>query len=511
MSDRNLLSPSIGFVIFIGFFTLITSQVHAASWRMIVLNNETVPLVMTIKHGNHCFQTNNPGAMNGFITEIPPKGRHEFNFWHANDYRGCAATAGRFLLSFSPSPTVGGVSKDKVGFWFDRGRGFGILYKDYPNYFPGKLTKSDGVVTFTTGANLGSPIVAGKATGDWVAVRTGGTARGKLTMSKSFNVGGSNEKALSTEVRNSISATVESGVSFGPATASVSITGSYESASTEASSIAKTFDNGGEVSCEQEIDTESYDYEVVWQWQVSVSGSSPATIATCSVGCTKTGAKPTFAPGSSQQLQSCKIKRQAQSTAALQGNSGNQYAQASGVVVDFISNYSKVWNDNGSGAQRNVAFWRPEPANGWYRVGHHIAVGYGQPLTATMVVRAKSNGNVLAKPVDFQLIWNDAGSGAAQDGSVWRIICPNGYSALGNVTSGSHQKPAIDEVMCVHQSALAPGRPGSVIWTDVGSGAQLDFGSWNINTSGTAVTRGLFHSAASHSSNSSIQLWAIKP
>jgi len=275
-----------------------------------------VPLVMTIKHGNHCFRTSDSGAGNGFIIEIPPKGRHKFGFWHAGDWRGCASVAGRFELTFSPSPKVGEVPKDKIGFWFDRGTKLGILYKDYPNYFPGKLTQAGKEYTFTTGANLGSPIVAGKAIGDWVAVRTGGTAKGVLTMSKSFNVGGSNEKALSAEVRNSISATVESGVTFGPATVGVSVTGSHESSSTEASTIAKTFDNGGEVSCEQEIDTEKYDYEVVWQWQVSVSGSSPATIATCSVGCTKTGAKPTFAPGSPQHLQSCKIKREAQPVAA---------------------------------------------------------------------------------------------------------------------------------------------------------------------------------------------------
>lgn len=153
-------------------------------------------------------------------------------------------------------------------------------------------------------------LVRGKAVGEWVAVRTGGTAKGKVNMSKSFTIGGTSEKSVSQEVRNAISVTVESGVEFPGGSAGVSVTGSHETANTEASSIAKTLENGVAISCEQEVDTETYNYEVMWQWQVhTTTGATQATIATCTVACTQTSAKPTFAPGSPEQLGSCKNRR----------------------------------------------------------------------------------------------------------------------------------------------------------------------------------------------------------
>jgi hypothetical protein len=192
------------------------------------------------------------------------------------------------------------------------------------------------------------------------------------------------------------------------------------------------------------------------------------------------------------------------------GNTFYIEAQTGSIEVDFISNYSPVWNISGSATKRQVSFWRPEPADGWSRVGHSIAEGYGRPADATMVVRARGASDLLARPTDYQLIWNDAGSGAKQDGSVWRAVCPAGYSALGDVTSGSHQKPGIDEVKCVKQSALVATRLGSSIWNDAGSGAKLNFGSWRIEASAPAVTRGLFYGAPVYSSPTGIQLWAIK-
>jgi hypothetical protein len=289
------------------FFATLTTHTNAGS--LTIINNESVPLIMTLRHRIHCFRTNHPLAANGKITEIPAKSSIKLDYWHAGAWRGCGGTAAEFELDFAPFPKIGTTDLNKIAFWFDRGQGFGIAGA-YPNHFPGTLSGSGSDRVFTTNANLGRPKL-GKAIGDWVSVRTGGTAKGKLTMSKSFNVGGSNEKTVSTETRRAISATVEAGVEYGVGSASLSVTGSSESAKTEASAIAKTFENGGEVSCEQEIDTEAYDYDVMWQWQVAVTGDAPATIATCTVGCTKTGDKPRFLPGSTEQLRSCKIPREA--------------------------------------------------------------------------------------------------------------------------------------------------------------------------------------------------------
>lgn len=343
MSIQSIAKPAIKTMISMVFFASLATHANAGS--LTVVNNESVPLVMTLHHRIHCFQTNDPIAANGKITEIPAKSSVKFSYWHANEWRGCGGTAAEFELDFDPFPKIGKTNLNKIAFWFDRGQGFGIAGA-YPNHFPGTLSGSGYERIFTTNANLGKPkLELGKAIGNWVSVRTGGTAKGKVTMSKSFNVGGSNEKNVSREVRNAISATVEAGVSYGIGSASVSVTGSSESAKTEASTIAKTFDNGGEVSCEQEVDTEAYDYEVMWQWQVAVTGDAPATIATCTVGCTKTGDQPRFLPGSSEQLRSCKIPKEVQKVAPAPAAQPSNTAANSSANMDVAppSSALSIW------------------------------------------------------------------------------------------------------------------------------------------------------------------------
>ncbi|HRH44989.1 MAG TPA: Vps62-related protein, partial [Pyrinomonadaceae bacterium] len=186
-----------------------------------------------------------------------------------------------------------------------------------------------------------------------------------------------------------------------------------------------------------------------------------------------------------------------------QTNSGRQE-----VDVDYTTSYTPIWNDSGSGADSNVSFWRPNITSGWSRVGHHISIGYRNPQGATMIVRPRTSG-AIADPVDYILVWTDAGSGASQDGSVWRPVCRSGYQALGDVTNSGHAKPATTEMVCVHESTLVNANPGNPIWNDAGSGANKDFGSWEIIPSPGDQSRGLFFGSASHS-RPQVTLWAVR-
>ncbi len=194
-----------------------------------------------------------------------------------------------------------------------------------------------------------------------------------------------------------------------------------------------------------------------------------------------------------------------------------QSFQTAGLDVDFTGNYTLVWTDKGSGAAADASFWRPEPASGWFRVGHHLKRGHGNPTEPTMVLRVRS-GNPLARPVDYVLVWNDAGAGSTQDGSVWRPLCPNGFGSMGDVTSNSHSKPALDEVVCVQRNFLGAAVSGNEIWNDAGSGAARDFAAWNIVSPAADVnfnyfSRGLFFGNASRSlppASSIGGIWAIR-
>lgn len=194
-----------------------------------------------------------------------------------------------------------------------------------------------------------------------------------------------------------------------------------------------------------------------------------------------------------------------------------QTFQTAGLDIDFTRSYTPVWTDKGSGAAADVSFWRPEPPSGWFRVGHHMKRGYGTPTEPTMVVRANS-GTPLAQPIDYLLVWDDSGSGADQNGSVWRPLCPGGFSSMGDVSSSSHAKPAPGEVVCVQQNFLGAANSGSEIWNDTGSGAARDFAAWNIvspaaDASFNYSSGGLFVGNASHNrpqASSIGGVWAIR-
>jgi hypothetical protein len=189
--------------------------------------------------------------------------------------------------------------------------------------------------------------------------------------------------------------------------------------------------------------------------------------------------------------------------------------------IQFIKAYDPdpIWTDRGSRANRDVSFWRPTPADGYYCVGHHAKDGHGFPTEETMVVKERKPGEgALKPPLNYELIWNDAGSGASRNVSVWRPVCPGGYEALGDVANKSYGKPSTDEVRCIRKYELEEALPGGFIWNDSASGAKRDFGCWGIqarapDSTYSYLSRGLFYGASSHSrpEDSSVSvLWAVK-
>ena len=142
----------------------------------------------------------------------------------------------------------------------------------------------------------------------------------------------------------------------------------------------------------------------------------------------------------------------------------------------------------GSGAQHNGSFYRPIPPEGFHALGSIGRKSYDDPngKVAALCVKAaepRSARPPLAKPVRYDLIWSDRGSGANRDGSCWRPVPPSGYVALGDVFVRGYKAPALDAVMCVARGLTFEGAIGERIWTDSGSGANHDFGAWQVEAS----------------------------
>ncbi len=183
------------------------------------------------------------------------------------------------------------------------------------------------------------------------------------------------------------------------------------------------------------------------------------------------------------------------------------------LAFEYTRNFENVWDDAGSGADRDVGFFRPIPPQGYHILGHYAHASHATPTADVLVVKEEQPG-ALAAPVDYDRIWTDAGSGADRDAAVWWPSCPGNYVALGLVTT-SGAKPSTDAVRCVREDLTVPAEVGEQIWIDRGSGAREDFGAWRVRAKTapageTYVAPGTFIGHASHSTISSANARALK-
>ncbi|KXX77964.1 hypothetical protein MMYC01_207928 [Madurella mycetomatis] len=168
----------------------------------------------------------------------------------------------------------------------------------------------------------------------------------------------------------------------------------------------------------------------------------------------------------------------------------NKTREYGDLLVTLTSLYDWRWNDSGSGADRDGAFWHPQPQGDLRAVGS-VACPHYSNLNGNRAVllvgdnpskRQSGKGPAVQAPVDYQLIWADHGSGANADGSFWRPVPPNGYISVGDVAVTGHGKPALDQaqVWCLRADLVSDGSFNEAVWNDRGSGANSDCAIWEI-------------------------------
>ena len=137
-----------------------------------------------------------------------------------------------------------------------------------------------------------------------------------------------------------------------------------------------------------------------------------------------------------------------------------------------VSDYDEVWNDSGSGANQDVSVWRPRVPAGCHLIGMTAKNGHSRPTFPTLVIRA--GGRDIAPPERFDLVWwQERGRRRFW---CWRPIPPAGYVSLGDVGTTSETPPSHKDVACVALACLSPNRQplGGQIWNDRGGGAPKD-------------------------------------
>ncbi|WP_240359634.1 Vps62-related protein [Pyxidicoccus trucidator] len=138
-----------------------------------------------------------------------------------------------------------------------------------------------------------------------------------------------------------------------------------------------------------------------------------------------------------------------------------------------------LYDDYETGASNNVSVWRPNLGAypGYFSLGDVAMPSHGVAPRMTFVVAGE--GDTLARPVDYNWIWSDWGSGGAHDVSFWDPVPPAGYTCLGTVTVLGYGKPSTDLIRCVKSEYVLPGS-FSWVWNDGGSGADYDVGLWQV-------------------------------
>ena len=159
-------------------------------------------------------------------------------------------------------------------------------------------------------------------------------------------------------------------------------------------------------------------------------------------------------------------------------------AQAYAGVFEIVSKFDDEWKDRGSGALLSATFYKPLVSDGYLTLGHFAWPSYG--AVRGNMLALKADGPVPWKyPVDYKKVWDDSGSGANWDGSFWAAIAPPGYAAVGMLAQRGYKKPKRTEIVCLREDFVERYDPDVMIWNDRGSGADDDVSVWLIGRLGT--------------------------
>ena len=151
---------------------------------------------------------------------------------------------------------------------------------------------------------------------------------------------------------------------------------------------------------------------------------------------------------------------------------------------------TRLYIDRGTGSKKDLAVFSPVIPSGYYMVGHFAQRDHSTMMKGTVpLVKPLVDGAI--KPlVDFQLIWHDKGTWGHKDVSFWRVIPPPGYVAIGNVINLGYDPPRElkKTYACINADLVVQGKIGPEIWNDKGSKAKSDVSIWAIQPITEGVT-----------------------
>jgi len=139
------------------------------------------------------------------------------------------------------------------------------------------------------------------------------------------------------------------------------------------------------------------------------------------------------------------------------------------------SSLHRVWSDSGSGGKYDLTIWRAAKRDGYYPVGDIAVRTYSKPSFGYLIRPSDKDNNEVQVPISYHKIWTDAGSGADQDVALWKPNCGGGYVSLGYLaTNGGY--PKVGDIYCVKAKYTVPGSSSNWqwVWNDAETGSNRD-------------------------------------
>ncbi|MGB1700114.1 MAG: Vps62-related protein, partial [Nannocystaceae bacterium] len=149
------------------------------------------------------------------------------------------------------------------------------------------------------------------------------------------------------------------------------------------------------------------------------------------------------------------------------------------VMVDTLE---PIYTDEGTGSFASVSFWRPTVPEGFRSLGDVPADTYTSPLVTGYAVAA--DHPAVVSPVGYEKIWSDEGANGNMMVTLWNPIPPAGYVCPGQLAKADYgDPPGLDEIACVRHEYLKLSGV-DFVWDDTGSGASWDGSVWGCASVG---------------------------
>ncbi|EFJ05425.1 hypothetical protein SELMODRAFT_431601 [Selaginella moellendorffii] len=148
----------------------------------------------------------------------------------------------------------------------------------------------------------------------------------------------------------------------------------------------------------------------------------------------------------------------------------------------------RQFNDDGSGASKDLSVCIPDIGGGWYYLGQ-VAFPGGDARGNTLVVQEIYPGSgALVEVQKWEKLWDDTGSHKSKNFNLWRGLAfdPVDYVVLSDFFQGgvdNQDAPTKGEaagIKDVSVSCVVPAKVGSMIWNDIGTHASNDASVWKI-------------------------------